>query len=100
VPDLVLIELGRALGEKLGLSTDTIQGMLKLLGELPVTSVPTPACAEPLSGDVADDRILAAVLQAEADVLVTGDRRHLLPLGAVQGMRILRPQEILAELAG
>jgi predicted nucleic acid-binding protein len=32
------------------------------------------------------------------DVLVTGDRRHLLPLGEYCGVGILTPQAFLAEL--
>jgi len=37
---------------------------------------------------------------AGVDVLVSGDRRHLLPVGEHQGIRILTPQALLAELAG
>ncbi|MGI8749554.1 MAG: hypothetical protein ACR2J6_03245 [Thermoleophilaceae bacterium] len=33
-----------------------------------------------------------------ADILVTGDRRHLLPLGKHHGVRIITPQTLLAEL--
>ena len=99
VPDLVMIELGRVLGEKLGLGADALRGLLELLAEV-ATSVTTPEHADPRSGDSADDRILAAALAAGAELLVSGDRRHLLPLGSVAGMRIIRPQELLAELAG
>jgi predicted nucleic acid-binding protein len=31
-------------------------------------------------------------------VLVTGDRKHLLPLGEYERVRILTPQAVLAEL--
>lgn len=98
LPDLVLVELGRVMREKLDLDVGAFRRVLALLEELPMTVVPTPASAEPLSGDPSDDRILAAALTAKADVLVSGDRKHLLPLGAVAGMRIARPQELLAEL--
>jgi predicted nucleic acid-binding protein len=99
VPDLVMTELGRVLGEKLNLGADALRGMLELLAEVAL-NVATPAGADPLSGDSADDRILAAAHAAGAEVLVSGDRRHLLPLGTVAGMRIIRPQDLLAELAG
>jgi len=100
VPDLVLTELGRVLGQKLGLHSEVFARLLDQLAELPAQTVATPLDAEAISGDRADDRILAAALAAGAEVLISGDRRHLLPLGAVEGMRILRPQELLAELAG
>jgi hypothetical protein len=34
------------------------------------------------------------------DVLVSGDRPHLLPVGEHRGIRIITPQALLAELAG
>lgn len=100
VPDLVVSELGRILGGKLGLGADAFRRVLELLGEAAAIQVATPVGADPLRGDSADDRILAAALAAGADVLVSGDSRHLLPLGEIEGMRIVRPQELLAELAG
>jgi predicted nucleic acid-binding protein len=98
VPDLVAIELGRVLGEKLGIGADSLRALLELLADV-ATTVTTPASADPRSGDNSDDRILEAALAAGADVLVSGDRRHLLPLGTVAGMRIVRPRDLLAELA-
>ena len=56
-------------------------------GELPeIHAVP---------GDPKDDMIVATAVAAKADYLVTGDRRHLLPLGAYQGVRILSVREFL-----
>lgn len=42
-----------------------------------------------------DNRILECALEAEADVLVTGNMRHIRPLGAFQGVDILTPREFL-----
>ncbi len=99
VPELVLRELARVLAEKLGLGRESVRRLLLLIEELPARIIDTPASAEARSGDPADDRILAAALAADADVLVSGDRRHLLPLDDVDGLRILSPQQLLAELA-
>lgn len=52
-----------------------------------------------MSGDPDDDLVLASAKAGGAEVLVTGDRRHLLPLGEVEGLRVLTPQALLAELA-
>ncbi len=68
--------------------------MRSLAAETPVT----PEAVPELSGDSDDDAIIAAALRAEADVLVSGDRRHVLPLERVGTMRILTPQALLAEL--
>jgi hypothetical protein len=36
---------------------------------------------------------------AGAAVLVSADRKHVLPLGGVGTMRIVRPQDLLAEIS-
>jgi uncharacterized protein len=98
VPDLVREELIRALAQKLGweaMELATLDAeVLALAIELPVA----PGAAPAITGDPTDDRILAAATGASADVLVTGDRRHLVPVGTHQGLRIVLPQALLAEL--
>jgi predicted nucleic acid-binding protein len=51
-----------------------------------------------VSGDPADDTLLACAAEAGVDILATGDRRHLLPLAEYHGARILTPQAALAVL--
>lgn len=48
----------------------------------------------------ADNHILECAVAAAADFLVTGDKRDLLPLKTVRGVRIVSPIEGLALLAG
>ncbi len=45
--------------------------------------------------DPKDDPIVATAVAAKADYLVTGDRRHLLPLGEYQGIRIIAVREFI-----
>ena len=44
--------------------------------------------------DPDDNRILECALAADADVIVSGDR-HLLKLGAYEGITILTPRDFL-----
>ena len=53
---------------------------------------------EVIEGDHADNRILECAVEAFTDYLVTGDRRHLLPLGEHQGARILNAPRFLSAL--
>ena len=46
----------------------------------------------------ADNRILECALAAEAQFLVTGDTKHLLPLKVFRGILIKSPREILDRL--
>ncbi len=54
---------------------------------------------QPLTGDPDDDVILACAVAAGAEVLMSGDRRHLLPVREHRGVRIVAPPALLAELA-
>jgi uncharacterized protein len=49
--------------------------------------------------DSKDDMVVATAVAAGADYLVTGDRRHLLPLGTYQGIQIITPREFLDLMA-
>ena len=51
-----------------------------------------------IEGNHADNRILECVVEAAADYLVTGDRRHLLPLREHQGARVLNAPRFLSAL--
>ena len=55
---------------------------------------------EVIEGGHADNRILECAVEASADYLVTGDRRHLLPLGTHGGVRILNAPRFLSALEG
>jgi putative PIN family toxin of toxin-antitoxin system len=46
----------------------------------------------------ADHRVLECAVTARADFLVTGDKKHLLPLKSFRGVRILSPRAFLDEL--
>jgi predicted nucleic acid-binding protein len=62
-------------------------------------SVATPkGTLAPLTGDPDDDLVLACAVEASVDVLVSGDRKHLLPPGSHEGARVVTPQALLAEL--
>jgi predicted nucleic acid-binding protein len=100
VPRFVLDELGRVLTTKLGLSPAGWREVKALLAELAAAVPDPPEKVEAVNGDPADDLVLASALASGAEVLATGDRRHLLPLGAHRGLRILTPQALLAELGG
>ena len=49
-----------------------------------------------ISTDPHDDKILECAVVGSATHIVTGDRRHLLPLGAYQGISIVTAADFLA----
>jgi len=98
VPDLVNRELIRVLKGKRGWRPARLGYFLEALDAVVAARPATPDRAEALSGNPADDRILACAVENGVDVLVSGNKRHLLPLGSSRGVRILTPQALLAEL--
>ena len=49
--------------------------------------------------DPDDDHVLAAALAANADLIASGDKRDLLPLGRYEGIAIVTAREALERLA-
>lgn len=48
--------------------------------------------------DVDDDHVIAAAVAAQSHCIVTGDRSHLLPLGAYGSIAIISPRQCLDRL--
>lgn len=48
-----------------------------------------------VAADPDDDKVLECALTGNASDIVTGDRRHLLPMGEYQGIRIVTSAEFL-----
>jgi putative PIN family toxin of toxin-antitoxin system len=52
----------------------------------------------PIRQDRSDEKFLSCAIEAQAEALITGDHKHLLPIGEYEGVRILPPVEALAWL--
>jgi predicted nucleic acid-binding protein len=48
--------------------------------------------------DPDDDHVLAAALTGQVDLVVSGDKRDLLPLGNYQGIAIVTVREAISKL--
>jgi putative PIN family toxin of toxin-antitoxin system len=87
-------ELRSVLGQTFGWPSSRVKEALAEITGLASLVRPTVR----MSGIVADDadhRILECALAARADFLVTGDKRHLLPLKTFRGVQIVSPREFL-----
>ena len=70
-----------------------------LIIENAATVIDPPRLPEVIEGGHTDNRVLECSLTALADYLVTGDRRHLLPLREHQGTSIVNAPRFLSVLA-
>jgi putative PIN family toxin of toxin-antitoxin system len=97
----VMHELERVLTLKLGFEPKRLHDVTALLIDISVARVDAPAQpVEAITGDPDDDVVLACGVSAGVQIIVSGDRRHMLPVREHRGIRIVSPQALLAELAG
>lgn len=95
----ILGEVTRVLPRKFGWDNRSVAAALATLLDV-ATIVEPPAPEAAVSTSRADDFVLACAAEVSADYLVTGDRRHLLPLGEYRGARIVTASVFLSELEG
>jgi predicted nucleic acid-binding protein len=86
------------LTEKLGFGEEQSRAARELLAGLSTERPGAPQSVDAITGDSADDAILACAVEAGVDVLATGDRKHLLPIGEHGGVKLFTPQAVLAKL--
>ncbi|MGH7497238.1 MAG: putative toxin-antitoxin system toxin component, PIN family [Gemmatimonadales bacterium] len=90
VGEVVLMELRRTLGEKLGFPKRIVSEIEQLLGERTLVPEPSNLPQIPLR-DRDDLRVLASAIAGRAEVLVTGDR-DLLSIAGQSPIPILDPR--------
>ena len=93
----ILEEVAGVLNRKFGWSEERTSQVIRMLGD-EATVVEPGWIPEVVEGNAADNRILGCAAEASADYLVTGDRRHLLPLEKHGGARILNAPRFLSAL--
>ena len=90
----ILDELADKLQTKLNFSdTMATDVIADLLGFLQFVIIPNTL--EFIQADPDDDAILECATVSHANYIVTGDRRHLLPIGEFEGVQIISPADFL-----
>lgn len=51
-----------------------------------------------VANDADDDHVIAVAVAARAELIVTGDRKHLLPIGSHQGIAIVTAREVVERI--
>lgn len=65
-----------------------------------LVSLVTPATVpRVVANDADDDHVIAAAVAARAELIVTGDRKHLLPIGSHRGIAIVAAREVVERIA-
>lgn len=90
----ILAELDRILREKFGFSARETITRVRLIRSLARLVIPTERISVVTAKDD-DNRIIECALAAQADYLVTGDKKHLLPLKTYRSVKIVSPSQFL-----
>ena len=93
--DFILQEAFDVLTRKFGWDEERSAEAVRILRDT-ATLVEPRRMPEVIEGGHADNRILECAAEASADYLVTGDRRHLLPLGEHGGATIVNAPRFLS----
>ena len=93
----ILEEVTGVLGRKFGWDEDRAAEACRTL-EKAGTVIEPRRLPDVIEANEADNRILECATEASADYLITGDRRHLLPLEEHQGVTMLNAPRFLAVL--
>ncbi len=93
----ILAEVAGVLGRKFDWNGERSSQALRTLGS-GATVIEPLRFPEVVEGGHADNRVLECAAAAQADYLITGDRRHLLPLGKYRGARIINAPRFLSAL--
>lgn len=99
---VLLDELAHTLGyskfagriESFGTSIAALVAQYALLVNVIVPTIVLRVVAD----DVDDDHVIAAAVAARADLIVTGDRKHLLPIGSHRGIAIVTARDVVERL--
>ena len=90
----ILTELSEVLRRKFGWEASRVEVLLEELRSFAVVVVPEEVVHH-IPDDPADDRVLECALEGRVDAIVSGDSRHLQPLGSFCGIPVLAPADHL-----
>jgi len=93
----ILQETAGVLTAKFGWEDDMVAHALDILRRA-ATLIDPARLPNVIEANAADNRILGCAVEASAGYLVTGDRRHLLPLKQHMGVKILNAPTFLNTL--
>jgi len=93
----ILKETSKVLTKKFGWEEKEVVIAIQKLSEIADVIEPN-AQINAIKSHEADNRILECGISGAADIIVTGDTKHILPIKNYQGIQILSPLEFLSVL--
>ena len=95
----IVAEIAGVLREKFKWPTDEVKARAKRFVRMSAIITPK-SVPNVIENDPADNHILACAISGKAHLIVSGDKRHLLPLKEHEGIHIVAPVDFLRMLGG
>lgn len=92
----ILLELLNKLRDKFFWSENEIKDVLEGLAKFVKLVLPKETL-EVITKDLTDNRILEAASEAKVDFIVSGDKKHILPLKEFRGIKIVSPADFIKQ---
>ena len=97
ITSAILLELSRILAKKFDWERESIEKLIKALSETSHV-IEVVHKINTIISDDSDNRILEAAAQARAHLIVSGDKRHILPLKKYKKTKIITAAEFLKQI--
>lgn len=94
ISEEILEEFKGVLQRKFGFSLDIVEITVSAIKEISTLVTPTQRL-NVIKKKEDDNRILECAVEGKVQYIVSGDKRHLLPLKEYQGIKILSPAQFL-----
>ena len=95
----ILGEVGRILADKFGWERDRAERAVAQIRRVAGRIHEPAESIRVIEDDLTDNRIFECALAAEAQLIVTGDKKHLLPLGSFREVSIVALEDSIASFA-
>ena len=99
VSTFILDEVARVLAEKFGWEEDRVGRAVAQVRRVAIKVHEPEESVDVIEDDLTDNRILECALAASAQFIITGDKKHLLPLGSFRGVSIVGLRDFLASFS-
>jgi putative PIN family toxin of toxin-antitoxin system len=94
ISEAIVAEMAEVLRKKFNWESWQISQIIDEIREAATLVIPHQILSV-IKRDEDDNRILECALEGNAQYIISGDKRHLLPLKDYRGMKILSPSEFL-----
>lgn len=97
VSEAIIAEVAEVLRKKFDWESWQISQVIDEIRETAILVIPRQTLSV-IKKDEDDNRILECAVEGKAHYIISGDKRHLLPLKEYQGINILSPAEFLRKM--